>query len=206
MKVSGIAIICLCGLATLVGCAKFEDDSPQAKSKSTTQPAVTDSGTADAQPASADFAPTASMLMINRAQQWFPPARLAVTSIDGKVVARLYTDDPKDVWKGKENVNCYDLQMVLSNIADPSDISKAVWVNQSSSMDRQDSPYGIFLDNQHDVLQPVNVMISFQGKSPRVQAIVQGKFALFHVTDQMPHPVPELVPVAGILDATVDAK
>jgi hypothetical protein len=200
MKVSRIAFVCLCGLATLCGCAKTEDEPAQANSKAATQPTAT---ALTLNTDSAEPAPTASMMMIDRAQQWFGPARLRLTTSNGKVIARLYSDDPKDVLSGKETVNSFDMKMQLDGIADPADIAKAVWINRSSSMDRQDTPYGIFLDNQHEILQPMNVTISFQGKSPRVKAIVQGTFGLFHISDQMPHPAPVPVSVVGILDATV---
>jgi hypothetical protein len=205
MKVSRFALICICGLGLVSGCAKTEDEPVQANSKATTQPASTDNQTVKAQ--SAEPAPTASMLMVNRAQQWFPPAKLRVETKDGTVVARLYSDDPKDVLMGKETVNSYDMQMVLNNIKDPADISKAIWMDRSSSMERQDHPrFGIFLDTEHEILQPMNVTVSFAGKGPRVKAIVQGTFALFHTSEQMPDAAPEIVSVIGILDATVDGK
>jgi hypothetical protein len=95
------------------------------------------------------------------------------------------------------------MQMTL-NIGDPSVISNTVWVNRSSSMDRQDHPkVGIFLDTQQEVLQPMDVKVTFIGDGPRVKAVVQGTFALFHINDQMPNSAPDVVPVVGVLDATV---
>jgi hypothetical protein len=144
------------------------------------------------------------MLMVNRGQQWFGPARLRLTSSNGKVIARLYSQEPKDVLSGKETVNSYDMQMSLE-INDPSAISNAVWVNRSSSMDRQDHPkIGIFLDTEHEVLQPMDVKVTFIGDGSRVKAVVQGTFAMFHLSDQMPNSAPDVVPVVGVLDATVD--
>jgi hypothetical protein len=205
MKVSRIAIISICGLAMAAGCAKTEDEPVQANSSSTTQPttaAKTQSNDAD----SAEPAPTASMMMVNRGQQWFGPAHLHLSTSDGKVIARLYSEDPKEVLSGKQTVNSYDMQMPL-NIADPSAISNTVWVNRSSSMDRQEHPkVGIFLDTQQEVLQPMDVKVTFIGDGARVRAVVQGNFAMFHVNDRMPMPgsAPDMVPVVGVLDATVD--
>jgi hypothetical protein len=208
MKVSRIATICVCGpmilyLVMAAGCAKTEDEPVQTNNstKSTTQPAVTAIAQAND---SAESAPTASMLMVNHGQQWFGPARLRLTSTDGKVLARLYSQDPKDVLSGKETVNAYDIQMSLE-ISDPSAISNAVWVNRSSSMDRQEHPkVGIFLDTEHEVLQPMDVKVTFIGDGTRVRAVVQGTFAMFHVSEQMPSSAPEVVPVVGVLDAMVD--
>lgn len=189
----------------MAGCAKTEDEPAQANSKATTQPVTTDHQPAAS--ASAEPAPTASMLTVDHGQQWFPPAKLRMEKKDGTVVARLYSDDPKDVLMGKETVNSYDMLMVLNGISDPADISKAVWVDRSSSMEKQDHPrFGIFLDTQHEVLQPMNVTVSFAGNAPRVKAIVQGTFALFHTSEQMPDAAPEMVNVIGVLDAVVDGK
>jgi hypothetical protein len=205
MKVSRFALVCICGLGLMSGCAKTEDEPAQTNSKATTQPVTADNSKTQSE--SAEPAPTASMLMVGRAQQWFPPAKLRIETKDGTVVARLYSDDPKDVLEGKETVNSYDMKMTLNNISDPADISKAIWVDRSSSMEKQDHPrFGIFLDTEHEVLQPMNVTVSFMGKTPQVRAVVQGTFALFHTSDQMPDAAPEIVNVVGVLDATVDAK
>lgn len=69
---------------------------------------------------------------------------VAVDDFRREVVARLYSDDPKGVLTGKETVNSYDIMMVLPDISDPAEISKAAWIDHSSSMDKQDTPYGIF--------------------------------------------------------------
>lgn len=143
------------------------------------------------------------MLMVDRSQQWFPAACLRLTSKNGKVTARLYSDDPRDVLTGKATVNSFDLVMALPGISDPADIAKATWMNPSASMDRQNSPYGIFLNNQQDVLQPMEVTVRFQGVAPRVKVLVQGSFGLFHMTDRTPLPVPAVVNVSGVLDTTV---
>ena len=91
----------------------------------------------------------------------------------------------------------------MPGISDPADIAKATWMNPSASMDRQNSPYGIFLNNQQDVLQPMEVTVRFQGVAPRVKVLVQGSFGLFHMTDRTPLPVPAVVNVSGVLDTTV---
>jgi len=201
-----ITLAYFCSLALIVGCAKT-DDSNQGANVPATQPAVglnqpSQAGIA----ASATIAPSASSLVIDRSQQWFPPACLRLTAKDGKVTARLYSDDPRDVLTGKATVNSYDLVMVLPEISDPADIAKATWVNRSGSMEKQDSPYGIFLNNQEDVLQPLEVTVRFKGRAPHVEVSVKGSFALFHVADKTPHPAPVVVDVSGLLDSSVPAK
>ena len=208
MRVKLITPVCLCSLAVIVGCAKTEDAPPQAKSAPATQPAaVANPAPAPAYAVEAPPAePTASMMMIDRAAQFFPPARLRLTTSDGKVVARLYSDDPKGVLTGKETVNSYDIKMVLPDISDPADVSKTVWIDHSSSMDKQDTPYGIFLNNQQDILQPMDVKVYFQGQAPRMNVVVRGTFSLYHISEQTPNPAPAMVSVVGILDAKVMEK
>jgi hypothetical protein len=212
MRLTRITPALVCSLALIVGCAKSEDQPQAAANPPTSQPAASSTGATPiaATPNQANIAPaepTASMLMINRAAQWFPPARLRLSSDkDGKVVARLYSDDPKDVLTGKETVNSYDIVMVLPDISDPADISKTVWIDRSSSMDKQDTHYGIFLNGQQDVLQPMNVTVGFQGQAPRLNVIVRGTFNLYHISEQTPNPAPTMVSVMGFLDARVMEK
>jgi hypothetical protein len=158
------------------------------------------------QPAEASAEPTGSMLEIARLPQWFPPARLRLTAKEGKVIARLYSDDPREVLTGKEIVNSYDLRMTLPDISNPADVARTQYLFHSASMEKQDSPYGIFLNNQQDVLQPMNVKVTFEGQSPRVKVLIQGTFSRFHISDLNPNPAPAIVNVAGYLDAKVTEK
>ncbi|MGD0461350.1 MAG: hypothetical protein ABSB74_02565 [Tepidisphaeraceae bacterium] len=206
MTCTRITLAWFCSLALIVGCAKTDDSTDHGASGAATQPAVGlsqpgQSGVAE----SPTTAPSASALRIGRSQQWFPAACLRLSSKNGKVTARLYSDDPREVLTGKATVNSYDLVMVLADISDPSDIARATWVDRSSSMDKQDTPYGIFLNNQKDILQPLDVTVRFQGQAPNVKVLLQGSFGLFHMGDKTPRPAPVLVDVMGILNATVPA-
>jgi hypothetical protein len=194
---------CVCSFLLIVGCAKTEDAPQAAKSAPSTQPAAVanppDMSASEMTPAE----PTASVMRIGAVAQWFPPARLRLTSSDGKVVARLYSDDPRGVLTGKDTVNSYDMKMVLPDISDPADVSGRVWAMGSQSMEMQDAKYGIFLNSQHDILQPMNVTVSFQGGAPRMNVIIRGTFSLFHISDQTPNPAPTMVSVDAFLDAKV---
>ena len=203
MRLTHITPAIVCSLVLIVGCAKTEDEPQPAKNAPSTQPAAVATPVATILASTAPAEPTASMMLINGAAQWFPPARLRLSSENGKVVARLYSDDPKDVLTGKETVNSYDIRMVLPDISDPADISKTAWIDRSSSMDKQDTPYGIFLNGQQDVLQPMNVAVRFEGQAPRMNVVVRGKFSLFHISEQTPNPAPAMVSVVGFLDAKV---
>jgi hypothetical protein len=206
MRLTHITPAIVCSLVLIVGCAKTEDEPQPAKNAPSTQPAAIATPVATILASTAPAEPTASMMLINGAAQWFPPARLRLSSENGKVVARLYSDDPKDVLTGKETVNSYDIRMVLPDISDPADISKTAWIDRSSSMDKQDTPYGIFLNGQQDVLQPMNVAVRFEGQAPRINVVVRGTFSLYHISEQTPNPAPAMVSVVGFLDAKVMEK
>src|ERR1700728_4225027 len=87
------------GLAALVGCAKAVEGPATAQNPPATQAA----NVSQANAATAN-APAASMLRIGLTQQWFPPARLHLGTDHGVVIARLYSNDPKDTLTGKEVV------------------------------------------------------------------------------------------------------
>jgi hypothetical protein len=203
MKVSNFifaaSILALC----IVGCQR---NSTPATTNSTTQPqqVAVVPATEPTQIAPATQ-PMDSALIIDEKEQWFGPAMLRLSVSDGNIVARLYSDDPSGVLTGKEIVNSYDFEMILPDISDPADIEKAVWVSKSPSSDRQDSPYGIFLNNQACVLQPMDVTVRFRGTPPNVTVMMQGKFWLYR-TDQAIAPAPVMVNVIGSLAATVPGK
>src|SRR5580700_3524642 len=166
-------IIVILGLAAgLTACAKTQDTGPVAQNPPATQPASNVPASA-----SAANAPSASMLKIDRAQQWFPPARLHLTTKNGIVVARLYSDDPRDTLTGKEIVNSYDIEMQLPDISDPEQITQTVWRNHSGSMEMQDSHFGIFLPGQSEVLQPMDVTANFEQDGSHLKVRLSGKFS-----------------------------
>jgi hypothetical protein len=204
MSLLRFTLICACGLGLVASCAKTDDGQPQTQGAASTQPGVA-GNTTQISPNSGSAAaqPTASMLMIDRSPQWFAPARLRLSTGDGKVIAHLYSDDLKGVLTGEHSVNSYDILMVLPDISDPADIVRTSWVNRSSSMDQQDTKHGVFLKKGQDIYNPMDVSVSFSGQAPRIKVKVQGTFWWFHVSDQTPHPAPTPVSVFGILDATV---
>jgi hypothetical protein len=205
MTCGRITLALFCSLALIVGCAKTDDASQSGNGAATQPTAGLNQSAQTAAMETAATAPAASMLTVDRTQEWFPSACLRLDTKNGKVIARLYSDDPREVLTGKTTVNSFDLMMVLPGISDPADIGKATWVNPSASMDRENSPYGIFLNHQQDVLQPMEVTVRFEGAAPRVKVLVQGSFAMFHVGDRTPQAVPAVVNVFGVLDTTVSA-
>jgi hypothetical protein len=150
--------------------------------------------------------PSASFLFVDQREEWFPPAMLRLREQDGQVVARLYSDDPTDVLTGKQTVNSYDFQMPLPRISEASQIAKAIWIAHARSSDRVDTPYGIFLRDRQEVLQPMDATIRFRGASPKVWVLIQGTFWMFHTSEDASGYPPAMVQVRGALLASVPAK
>ena len=193
-----IVLACACVMLT-AACDRSGDGSSVSTPPSTT-PDV----------AVATSQPTSSILVVNGAALSFPAAMLRLTKSDGTIVARLYSDDPSGMLTGKQTANSYDFDMTLPDIADPADISNAVWVSRSTSMERQETPYGIFLNkspqiSQPMVLQPLDVTVRFDGAAPHVQVMIQGTFAEWRADDSSTAP-PLMVKVIGSLPATVPSK
>jgi hypothetical protein len=192
----------LCSLLLIVGCAKTEDEPQAANTAPATQPAAVNPA-----PAVTVVEPTASMMMISdRGPQVFPSACLRLTSIDGKVSCRLYSDDPRSILTGNDSVNSYDMILPIPNISSPADLSGKSWTMSPGSMDKQDDKYGIFLNGEQDILQPMYVTYAFQQQGQRMLVSMWGTFNLFHITDQNPNPAPKPVTIRAQLDAKLVAE
>jgi hypothetical protein len=186
-----------CLALLMVGC----DRGPGESAAPATQPAA-----AAAAPAAS--APVGSTLLIGDEPHVFGPAMLRLTQADGKVEARLYSNDPPGALAGKETVDSYDFDMVLPDISDPAEIAQAAWVAKSASSDREDTPYGIFLNQQQDVLQPMDVTVHFVGQAPNVRVEIDGTFWMFRAADEgtLAPPPPVMVRVLGSLETTATVK
>lgn len=113
----------------------------------------------------------------------FPPAKLRVGSSDGKVIALLYSDDPKDALKDQYAGNSFYFQMAL-DADEVKNFADSDWRFKATSNEQTDSPYGIFLDGHRKQLQPVEVGITFEPAGADETLItISGKFLLVNVDD-----------------------
>ena len=199
-----LGICAVCGLL-IVGYYSGRSGRSASNNSGNAAPPATQAAVAT-QPAATE--PAQSILIINNQEQFFPRAMLRLTPSDGKCLARLYSDDPSGVLSGKQTVNSYDFDMSLDDISAAAQISQAVWNCKSPSSERQDTPYGIFLNGDtKQVLQPMNVTVHFAGQPPHVRVFIEGMFWEYPMSDeQMPAPPPTMVAVFGSLDATVPGK
>jgi hypothetical protein len=101
-----------------------------------------------------------AFMIIDQKRVDFPPAKMRVSSSDGKVVALLYSDDPKDAISDQYTGHSFYFDMELE-VPEAKDFITAVWRFTADSNDRQDTPYGIFLDGHRRQLQPLDVKVQF---------------------------------------------
>ncbi|MBC8105133.1 MAG: hypothetical protein H7Z14_00965 [Anaerolineae bacterium] len=125
--------------------------------------------------------PVAMRIEDKRAE--FPPAKLRVGSSDGKVIALLYSDDPKDALKVEYSGNSFYFQMEL-DADEVKNFADSDWRFKATSNEQTDSPYGIFLDGHRKQLQPVEVGVTFEPTgADETLVTISGKFLWVNVDD-----------------------
>lgn len=201
-------IMLLIVVALLVGCDRGQSTPAQsipaaapATAPATTQPA--DSATLPATQAAATQ-PAISQLMIDGQMYKFPTARLKVSKANGRVIARLYTNDPKSALNDDYTGNSYDLKMQLDDLTDPHQVYTSVWQFKAPSREYVDGPYGIFLNGTKTQLQPSNATGRFLGDILMVRIDLDGEFLAFDSGDASAPP--RTVFVKGSLLAPVEYK
>ena len=79
MRFTRITLVCLCGLSVIVGSAKSDDSRGGTANSPATQPAAAINQTPQSVTEFPATEPSASVLKIGGAPQWFPPACLRLT-------------------------------------------------------------------------------------------------------------------------------
>jgi hypothetical protein len=164
---------------TLFGCDRPKEAKLPAQEAAATAPMVEPA----TQPAATlPSAPPIAMRIEDRAVE-FPSAILRIGTSDDKVVALLYTNDPKDALKDQYAGNSFYFQMEL-DVEEMKDFADSDWRFKSTSSEKGDTPYGIFLDGHRQQLQPVDVKISFEpAGGDQTLVSISGQFLLVHVDD-----------------------
>ncbi|MGH7177398.1 MAG: hypothetical protein ACREJC_08465, partial [Tepidisphaeraceae bacterium] len=145
-----------------------------------------------------------SSVLIDQQPFVFPLAKLAVQESDGKVLALLFSDDPRDAISDKYTGNSFYLEMEL-DVPDAKDFASAIWQFKAPSSDWEDSPYGIFLDGHRRRLAPKDVKVQFEPAGPNLTTVyVSGQFLMLGVND--PVESARVVPVVARLQAATKVK
>jgi hypothetical protein len=151
--------------------------------------------------------PAQSELSIGRKDFYFPPAVLHFSSSNGRVSARLITDDPPAAIETGYHGNSFDLIMAL-DIADASQIDGAAWTYSAPpAAGTEESAHGIFLDGQRQRLHPQQVTAQFSRQGDKVNVHLSGWFSYYDSaqTDRSFGP-PKRVRVEGTLETNVSAQ
>jgi hypothetical protein len=138
----------------------------------------------------------------------FPAAKLRVDHADGKIVARLFSDDPKGALEANYVGNSFYLQLPLDeddakDVKSAADLSGVALKYQNPTHERDDTPYGIFLEGRRWVLQPADVNVTFAGAASPLDVQLSGKFLLFDSNDDTAKP--KTAEVTAKLSATAQS-
>jgi hypothetical protein len=209
---AGLLAMCL-----LLGCERPSASDPGKAGGPTTAPAnpprlpaTTQSATSSTSPATA---PLATTITIEGAINEFPPARLRLDEVDGKVHAILYTDDPEEALRNDYEGNSFYFDLPLE-IETAADITAATYDFKATSSDQEDTPEGIFLFGRRWHLQPDDIRIDFRTYSatqavasgvPDVVTVrIGGTFRMFDTASE--RTTSAVVPVAGELEARLQRR
>jgi hypothetical protein len=184
----------------LLGCNKPKAEPFRAMTTTTTRPATTDEASPPAAPTTA---PVTSQLQIGNQTISFPRARLMLMQSQPDLALLLFSDDPRDALKADYSGNRYYFEIQL-DIDDVARIAAADWHFKAPSIERADSPTGIFLDGDRKQLQPYDVDIVFGRMGSQITLTLSGQFLMFQNRDQVI--IPRSVSVQGVLVADLETR
>jgi len=139
--------------------------------------------------------------MISDRDYVFPAARLLLEHTEPTLIVFLFSDDARAALASDYKGNRYHMQFRL-DVTDLAKLSSTDCVIKASSLERLDTPDGIFLEGDRHQLQPHDVHVQFSRVGRDVQVEIQGTFLMFGGRDEKTAPVQ--VPVQAILVAELE--
>jgi hypothetical protein len=149
--------------------------------------------------------PALSFLVVDGRLVEFPAAKVILNRKDGRIKARLFSDNPKSALEETYAGNSFYFDMPLE--ADPEQPGQWVWRYKSPDSERSDSPNGVYLNGLKTHLQPFDVLVQVDNQQPRrvqVQVVPPSQFRAFDKDG--PADASRLVTVNGNLVADVVMK
>ncbi len=147
-----------------------------------------------------------SFMMIDQKRVTFPPARLRVNDKTGRLITTLFSDDPKEAIDDSYKGNSFYMEMPL-DVQRIADLNGASWGQSSSLGDREDSPYGVFLDGRKTQLQPLEIKVDFDVISSDVTVVwMSGRFLATAIEDDGNKIPPREISLAAKLTARMSVK
>jgi hypothetical protein len=137
----------------------------------------------------------------------FPPAKVRLKKSPEGMQAVLYTDDPPAAASRDYKGNSYLFEMDLADVNEPADLPRAKFQyhveGSAAAVAERDveTTNGIFLNGFDTHLQPVEVMVVFDGRPPQLMAQVVGTFRVMSAEKE---DAPRFAMVQAMLPAVVD--
>lgn len=147
--------------------------------------------------------PTSSVLVIDGKEYKFPAARLHLVQQQPQVELLLFSDDPAEALKPHYDGNRYYFAIKL-DIDNLTHLAHTDYRAKALSMERTDSPYGIFLDGDRYLLQPYEWRVEFVDNGAGFNIGLQGQFIRFDLRDD--GPIGKMVQVFGVLPVELEGK
>ena len=191
--------VAVLGLAVVAGGCDSRSESVEGSGSTTNAsrgPSPADPSTAPTTTTGPATTQTAEAMMdIDGNMVLFPPARVRLDEADGKLIARLFSDDPKHALDENYDGNSFYLQLDVdpADTPDGRSLGGTVLTYRGSGSERDDSPYGIFLEGRRWILQPADVRIAFEapGANPSPDLLdvqLSGTFLLFDSANESAKP------------------
>lgn len=198
MQRAWLAAVIVAGMA-VVGCDR-PAKTPAAPPNASTAGTDPDVPAAATQPTSR---PTQAYLYIDGKAVKFPPAIIAVVMLEPHLELLLHTDDPPEALSAKYEGNRFYLPIKAGPISFDELTGSEIPI-RAASLERQDTPNGIFLDGDRWQLQPYDVRIAFAANGrDSLMISISGQFVQHSTTSMGP---PKVVQVEGVMAAELKRK
>jgi hypothetical protein len=186
-------------IVVVLGCERREQGKNAGVMTTTTRPVDGAGKIAATAPASR---PAVSVLQVGDRIVEFPRARLVIQQVEPTVSLLLFSDDPPEAIGPSYMGNRYYFQIDL-DITDAAHLASADWVYRAGSMERIDSPNGIFLEGNDKHLQLYLVNMQFNRRGDEVAIVIDGQFTQYSGREDGP---PVGVQVRGMLVADLEKR
>jgi len=139
----------------------------------------------------------------------FPPAKVRLKKVGDGMQVFLYTDDPPEAASKGYKGNAYVFEMELAKLTEPAQLNHAQYRFRADSGSAGDdraveTNNGVFLNGWDTHLQPVDVVVAFEGDEPQVMAKVVGTFKVVTASDR--DGAPRMAMVQAMLPVSVESK
>lgn len=151
----------------------------------------------------ADYTPGSTKVDDTWTPVQFPRARLRLAGKgDDKLVALLYSDDPKEAISKSWDGDRYYFRMPLPHVADAKALDGAPYRMSVALEGADETTNGVFLKGDRYHMEPVDLSVRFEVQGGLVTLYVGGRFKQYDTADVEAEP--RWFHLQGIIQAAVD--